>query len=134
MAVSITEEVSFDKGGNVERFPIFRKLFLAIIIILVATLSFALGRISNIDKNRPIKIDYDTGLYSQSAGVINAINKDKSGQTNGFEIVASKNGTKYHYSYCSSAKQIKEENKIVFNSVEDAESSGYTLAGNCKPR
>jgi hypothetical protein len=49
-------------------------------------------------------------------------------------VVASKNGTKYHYEHCPGAKQIKAENKISFNSPAEAEASGYTLAANCQKR
>ncbi len=46
--------------------------------------------------------------------------------------VASKNGTKYHFPWCGSAKQIKEENKIWFKTKAEAEAAGYTPASNCK--
>lgn len=48
------------------------------------------------------------------------------------QYVASKNGTKYHLPWCPGAKAMNEENKIWFNSKEDAESAGYTPAANCK--
>lgn len=47
-------------------------------------------------------------------------------------IVASKNGTKYHYPWCSGAKQISDKNKITFKSIEEARKAGYTPASNCK--
>jgi uncharacterized membrane protein len=47
------------------------------------------------------------------------------------EFIASKSGTKYHYSWCPGAKQIKEENKIIFNSTDAARAAGYTPAANC---
>lgn len=46
--------------------------------------------------------------------------------------VASKNGTKYHLPSCSGAKRIKEENKIWFNSKQEAVQAGYEPAKNCK--
>jgi methylphosphotriester-DNA--protein-cysteine methyltransferase len=46
--------------------------------------------------------------------------------------VASKSGTKYHLPWCPGAKQIKEDNKIWFDTKEDAEKSGYAPAANCK--
>ncbi len=46
-------------------------------------------------------------------------------------FVASKNGTKYFPTSCGSAKTIKEENKIIFQSTSEAESAGYTPAKNC---
>ena len=46
--------------------------------------------------------------------------------------IASKNGSKYFPEDCSSSKTIKEENKIFFNTPEEAQKAGYELAKNCK--
>lgn len=48
------------------------------------------------------------------------------------EVVASKNGTKYHFPWCGGAKQISEKNKIIFKNTEEAKKAGYTPASNCK--
>jgi hypothetical protein len=129
--MSLTESPIFDKDP-------WRRFFLTILIILVATLSFGIGRLTSLEKGEGIKIEYDPELAefapkrgedtTQTASVI------KSLKPTGEGIVASKNGSKYHYLHCSGAKQIKEENKITFNSAKDAEASGYTLATNCQPR
>lgn len=123
------EEVSFDNRGNVVRFPLLRKLFLSIIIILVAVLSFGIGRLSTVGNREPVRIDYTPealgGLSTTNnqASTIQSISEE--------EVVVSKNGSKYHYKHCSGANQIKEENKIIFPDKDTAERSGYTLAGNC---
>jgi len=134
--MSISEIVSYDKDGKIERFQIFKKLFLSITIILVAGLSFGIGRLSIVGNREPIQIEYDPQLTTsnlqpttntmQTASVINAIKQEG--------VVVSKNGTRYHYLHCSGAKQIKEENKIIFSTPAAAEAAGYTLAVNCKPR
>jgi hypothetical protein len=49
----------------------------------------------------------------------------------GAPYVASKAGTKYHHITCPGAKQIKEENKIYFASVQEAMAAGYSKAANC---
>ncbi|HEY9582849.1 MAG TPA: hypothetical protein VJK09_00855, partial [Candidatus Paceibacterota bacterium] len=99
-----------------------------------------IGRLSVVGNREPIKIEYDPALteqlstpsvastlgVDQTANVINAVGEES--------VVVSKNGSKYHYPYCSSAKQIKEENKIVFATPAAAEAAGYTLAANCKLR
>ena len=46
-------------------------------------------------------------------------------------FVGSKNSDVYHYPDCSSAKQIKEANKIWFNSVEEAKAAGYRPCKKC---
>ena len=127
--MSISEIISYDKDGKVERFPLFKKLFLSLVIILVATLSFGIGRLSVVGKREPVRIEYDSSISNQAA-VSNALLKIE----NSISVVVSKNGTKYHYSHCSGAKQIKEDNKIVFATPETAGAAGYTLAANCKPR
>jgi hypothetical protein len=140
--MSVTELIHFDKNGEVVPDSPFRRVFLALVILLIATLSFGVGRLTGRGESEGIKIEYDPELSSlmdarseppeaQSAGAINSIGP--SSKTAG-EIVASKNGSKYHYSYCPGAKQIKEENKISFNSSKEAEAAGYTIASNCKPR
>lgn len=48
------------------------------------------------------------------------------------KYVASKSGTKYHLPTCSGAKRIKDENKVWFQSKEEAEAAGYEAAANCK--
>jgi hypothetical protein len=46
--------------------------------------------------------------------------------------VASKSGSVYHLPWCSGAKRIKEENKVWFETPEEAERAGYRPASNCK--
>jgi hypothetical protein len=50
----------------------------------------------------------------------------------GGQYVASKSGKSYHLPWCAGAKQIKEENKVYFNSKTEAEAAGYAPAKNCK--
>ena len=140
--MNITETVSYDKDGEVERFPLFRKLFLSIVIILVAVLSFGIGRLTVVGKREPIRIEYDASIsnsqfpISNQASVSSALNNIENSKLkieNSTSVVVSKNGARYHYLHCSGAKQIKEENKIVFPTPAAAEAAGYTLAANCKP-
>ncbi|MFH1472972.1 MAG: hypothetical protein ABIF06_00970 [bacterium] len=129
----------FDENGRVEKRPLFKKLFLSLVIILVAGLSFGLGKLSNLNQSSGIKIEYTdldnpeekqafNGASSQTASVINAV------MVSDENVVVSSKGTKYHYPYCSGAKQISETNKVVFASAQAAEAAGYTLAANCKPK
>lgn len=49
----------------------------------------------------------------------------------GSGIVGSSNSNVYHHSWCSYAKQIKGSNLIHFDSVSDAQSSGYHACKKC---
>lgn len=131
---STVEIIPLDDDSLIKRPSLWRRLFLSIIIILVAALAFGLGRLSVFDQKGIIKIEYDpslTGaLIDQQPVVSQKAILDQS-QTG---VVASKNGTRYHYLHCPGAKQIKEENKISFSTPVEAEAAGYLLAANCLPR
>jgi len=113
--------------------PVENDLILIIVIILVALISFGLGRLSKIRENKtPITIEnvadnsnltssQDVNNYGGSTSIVN----EKL-------FVASKSGTKYHYPWCPGALNIKEENKIWFSTKEAAEKAGYSPASNCK--
>ncbi len=102
------------------------------VIILTSFASFGLGRLSKIDESKiPIKIDNMTAVYEpvkQKGDIKTEVNKLLYKKS----YVASKNGTKYHFPWCSGAKRIKESNKIWFSSSNEARKAGYSPAGNCK--
>ncbi|MFA5770860.1 MAG: hypothetical protein WC894_05205 [Patescibacteria group bacterium] len=115
-----------------------------LIIIFVAFSSFGLGRLSKIEESKEgISIIYPpnyeqmlTANVNQSlnAGaekgskVIGKTTSDESNQT----ILASKNGTKYYFTWCSGVSRIKEENKIWFATEQEAQMRGLTKSSTCK--
>ena len=102
----------------------------ALIIILVATASFGLGRLSVEKKeNKSFQIN---GNISQNEISSVSATVSNSNAPSSEKVVASKNGTKYHFTWCSGAKNISEVNKIFFDSKEQAEQAGYSKATNCK--
>lgn len=119
-----------------EFFQIIKQnIFLIFLIVLIAFLSFQLGRISK-TAGQPIKIEKASirEIFQPDANIrIDANNADRGVEKVDFRVVASKKSTsgKYHFLWCPGAKQIKEENKIFFNSEKEAISGGYALAGNC---
>ncbi len=123
--------------------------------MLVGLSSFGLGRLSILDENRePISIENSEaveektpptaavgGAETQSASVASSVNGQLSNGTSlakgaapltatTGKIVASKNGTKYYFSWCSN--NIAEKNKIWFNSEAEARARGLQPAANCK--
>lgn len=117
--------------------------FYSILLVFVALSSFLLGRAS-IPENLPqiaqnsSNILYDTPKAPQVEaslpGVAASLKETESTPvaiTTVGQVVASKSGTKYHLPTCPGAKQIKEANKIIFDSVAAAEAAGYKPAANC---
>jgi hypothetical protein len=110
-------------------------------VVLLGVISFGLGRLS-------VMTDTDGGIAlcevpaQQVATVLSASSSemttqnlqpgtDAMGAGKG-TYVASKNGTAYHFPWCSGAQRIKEENKIWFATKEEAKQAGYRPAGNCE--
>ena len=103
------------------------EVVLAAVIILTALASFGLGRLSALGKNKfPVRIE----TKNQSAAALSSQNPKTESAQNLF--VASRNGQVYHFPWCAGAQRIKEENKIFFNSREEAEKAGLRPAANCE--
>lgn len=121
-------------------------IILIIGIILIALISFGAGRLyeaslaeeagiltnsppnhepeqmANVASNTPAQNPTD----STSQNLI-----DKTSNALKIQIVGNKNSKIYHYPWCSGAKNMKEGNKVFFNSIEEAQKAGYKPAGNC---
>lgn len=129
-------------------------IFIALVIIFIGLAGFGLGKLSALEKGRePVEIrpaqitisangktDFNAVIASSSQPVstVGAGNVPMSaaamiaGESAKGLLVASKNGTKYHFPWCAGASQIAEKNKIWFNSYEEAQKAGYSPATNCK--
>jgi hypothetical protein len=92
-------------------------------LILALLLSYSLGSLSMLDKHRePVKITYTEPEIVQ-------IEEDEG--EGGKSLVASKNGTKFYYIWCSGVARIKDENKVYFNTKNEALNKGFSPAKNC---
>lgn len=112
----------------------------------VGVSSFYMGRIvTGMRSECPLTIDisrseaFILATSSNATSVQNSVEKKIKPQKTEVSIVnreggvvVSKNGTKYHFPWCAGAGQIKEENKVWFRTEVDAQSAGYTKAGNCQ--
>ncbi len=106
---------------------------LILIILSTAILSFLLGRASVIQKESPIQNFTESNTkYQVIESKPSVLTSTSTANLENSQYIASKSGTKYHLPWCAGAKQIKEENKIFFNSKDEAERAGYTPASNCK--
>ncbi|MDQ3245121.1 MAG: hypothetical protein M3P22_02150 [bacterium] len=126
--------VSSDQGKDV---------LLIMIVILVGLASFGLGRLSKETTSTGIKIqntDYpdlkiearagDASVVGVSSNTQKSVSESPSLKSGNF--LASKRGKKYYPISCSAGKSIKQENRIYFETREDAEHKGYSISGSCK--
>jgi len=97
-------------------------LVIILAFLFIGLTAFGLGRLSALSERKTsVTIEQNTSanLSSAMSDIVSL-------------FVASKNGTKYHYPWCSGAQSIKEENKVWFATKEEAEKAGYAPASNCK--
>jgi hypothetical protein len=108
-----------------------------IVIVLVGICAFGLGRLSagSAEIEESIKIIDSQNTLSRSTTKTYIDNNTEQKSTelsqNG-KYVASKNGKLYYTSNCTGVKRIKEENKVWFDTQEEAEKAGFTLSSSCK--
>lgn len=102
-------------------------IILAIFIILIALISFGIGRLllpqpnqNSIIIQNPICSD-NTASIQQSLG--NEIKVEQG------TFVGSVSSDKYHWPTCSWAKKISLENQVWFSSEDEAQAAGYIRCG-----
>ncbi|MFA6301290.1 MAG: Ada metal-binding domain-containing protein [Candidatus Paceibacterota bacterium] len=107
-----------------------KDILVVIIVILVGLGSFELGRLSRENSSGGLKIDYpgqgNVTMANQTANTISAVSTQ-----NVKKFFASSRGTKYYTISCSAGKTIKQENRVWFDTGEEAEQAGYTLSSSC---
>lgn len=114
--------------------PLENEIFLVLVVIFSAFIVFGLIKLYEIRKEKtPIIIENIS--ENNPGGNPGAAMGEVNGFVAGNEaklFVASKNGAKYYYPWCSGAGRIKEENKIWFSSANEAQQAGFAPAANCK--
>lgn len=128
---SIQNLIEKIKGKAVEYRPNIRAipddLFLGLIIILVAFGSFGLGRLSKIEGSKtPVRFENIPETTTEKIKPFSGANMTDT------QLVASKNGTKYYYSWCTGVAKITDANRVYFSSKTEAEARGYTPSATCK--
>ncbi len=127
----VPKEAIFGKLAALEAYII------AAIVLVVALGAFGLGWLSaNQGSQAVLRVIYPDGVpatpVANTAAVAAARAPSSAKTTEGLgNFVASKNGTKYYLTTCSSSNRIKQENKVYFGSKQDAEAAGYGPAANC---
>lgn len=113
------------------------ELFMGVLVVLVGVASFGLGRMSLEAQIESQNTDTSPG-FTMTTNAGQAVEEPKieevvvlEATTEKGNYVASKNGTKYHLPWCPGAKQMNEENKVWFETKEEAEAAGYSPAANC---
>jgi hypothetical protein len=114
-----------------------KDVLIVIIVILVGLGSFELGRLSKGDDSQGQNIDNS----SQNNDDTSQVSVDNSTDVERLEapvgpisgsFFASSKGKKYYPVDCSAGKNIKQANRVYFDTGTQAEAAGYTLSSSCK--
>jgi len=115
-----------------------KDILVVLIVILVGLGSFELGRLSKSanSSSSGVKIEYpnqpQNQLLDQEANVLSTIESTQASQNNEKGFFASNRGSKYYPVGCDAGKSLKQENRIYFNTREEAVAAGYELSSSCK--
>jgi hypothetical protein len=123
-------------------------IFIAILLVLIGVVSFGLGRLSVGEGSSGTAVATPRVQLVASSTVLvpkSPVASSTVGQANGAAVitapvptsaskgpyVGSKSGSKYYLTSCSGAKRIKDANKVIFATKQDAAAAGYEPASNC---
>jgi hypothetical protein len=121
-------------------------LFSAVMFILVAGISFGVGRSTGLHHHRsPIVIQEpqrsQSATTASSTEQVPLTKKVLSPMQPrqppvlvdpGGKIIGVKSSKNYYFPWCGTVKRLKETNVAVFDSIEAARAAGYKPAKNCK--
>lgn len=118
-----------------------RDTLLSLIILFTGVSSFLVGKQSQIQNQNQPRIVFNYGVGSvlkkendtrlEGGTLDNTEESAYISNTTG-SIFASRNGKKYYYSGCKSGSRIKQANRVYYDTKEQAEATGKTLASGCK--
>jgi hypothetical protein len=132
--MSITDKLKKIKGRIDFENVLDKNTFLLMLALLIAIISFGLGRLSGLETARKnVEIEFPKGQEASAflGAFATTTPKAPVAKTSG-TYLASKNGTKYYLPTCASSNRISIANRIWFDTKEEAESAGYSPAANCK--
>ncbi|MDH4330072.1 MAG: hypothetical protein OEV93_00790 [Candidatus Moranbacteria bacterium] len=125
-----------------------QKIVVVLAMVLVSVISFEIGALKGSDwqkdplviekvpENQVVKLSDSGSCVAMGVSESNVLGAKDGGsvaneKSEKCEFVGSKNSNKYHKKTCSWATRIKEENRVCFESIEDAKSKNYVPAGCC---
>ena len=106
-------------------------IFIVLTIILIGLAGFGLGKLSALEKGQARVAIKPANFAATGSSFVASSSSSAPAEGSPGLLVASQNGTKYHFPWCAGVAQIAEKNKIWFNSYEAAQAAGYTAASNC---
>ncbi len=117
-------------------------LFTSAMIFVIGMASFGLGRLSiALPSKEPIRLESPVAAEGQAADISSALDGTptasesspspiQTAAKNG-SFVASKSGSVYYAVWGSGVSRIREENKVWFQTKDEAKTQGYRPAKNC---
>lgn len=105
-----------------------KNILISLALVLGLLIGLGTGLLFKSNQVSPIIIDKNIKIGLPAVSENSSVSKKLIMSGN---FVASINGKAYYPANCVAAQRIKEENRIWFNSREEAEADGYRPAQNC---
>ncbi len=110
-----------------------RMLLMVLFVFIISLISFGLGRLSIVAQPESLVIENGVPTLSDVSKIMTTGGAQSIGlptaQSGNF--VASKNSTYYYLPTCATAKRIKDENKVWFQTEQEAQGLGFTRGSGC---
>lgn len=100
------------------------QILTSLALIFVGLSCFALGRLTVQNELQA------TFIPAREEGNSKANQTVSANEISDIYFIGSKSGSKYHWPWCSFAQKIKEENRVIFKSEQEAKNSGYSRCSN----
>ncbi len=110
-----------------------KMLLMALFVFMISLISFGLGRLSIVAQPESLVIENGVPTLSDVEKIMTTGGAQSIGlptAQNG-NFVASKNSTYYYLPTCATVKRIKDENKVWFQTEQEAQSLGFTRGSGC---
>lgn len=111
-----------------------RDILLIAIVVLTGVGGYCIGIYSKTTEPSasPILVKIEGSALTAGAPRVLGQSTSEGSLASSSGFVASRNGTKYYPLGCGSVSRINEENKVFFQSEEEAQNAGYTRTTSCK--
>ena len=128
-------------GSRIALFISSKDTLLSLVIIATALTSYVVGANSVSSKGNASGIVFNqiptpnyenTNIATGTESIKYNRGESQAAGVGVTSIFASRNGSKYYYSWCKSAGRIKDKNKVYYDTKEQAIASGKSLASSCK--
>ncbi len=121
-----------ENSNRFKRFIQQNDVFVILVLCMVSITSFTLGMMYEREKVTALPSITTAPLTLTPITPQVAATAVQSVTSSNGKIIASKNGTRYYFSWCSGVSRIAVKNRVFFDTEAEAQAKGYSKAKGCE--